>query len=359
MSERLWATLTAASDLVVTPPLLQPADIFVDLAGEEFRRRLFTTEDGEGRTLCLRPDFTIPVCSEHLASGRAAPTTYAYQGKVFRKRRASGEPEFSQAGTEWIGHADEMATDARLFALAMDCAGAVGLASVVRVGDAHVFDALTAALGLSLGWRGRLGAAFGDPARLASALARLARQGPAEGFVARLAPALARVDAAQARAIVDAIIGLPTASAPGGRTDADIAERLLEQAAGGAAGHAVEVIERFLALTVPLDRATDTLSAFARREGVDLDATLAAFAARADALVAAGIDTAAITFDAAFGRRIGYYTGFVFEVADAAWPDGEVIGGGRYDKLIALLDGGRSLPGVGFSVWLDRLPEDA
>ena len=356
MSDAVWSVLEAASEMVVSVPLLQPADIFVDLAGEEFRKRLFTTDDGD-KTLCLRPDFTIPVCYEHLAAHRDAPKTYAYQGKIFRKRRMSGDPEFTQMGTEWIGHGDEMGTDARLFALAMECAKAAGLAdTTVRVGDAHVFDALTKALGLSPGWRARLNAAFGDELRMTGALSRLGSPSASGGLASRLAPALARVNAKEARAIVDAVIGLPGAPPPGGRTDEDIALRLLEQASTADASHAADVIARFLPLTAPLSGAADRLRAFAAAEKLDLDPVIADFQRRTDALTAIGVDTARLTFDAAFGRRIGYYTGFVFEMIGIDGVN-EAIAGGRYDKLVALLDPSTSLPGIGFSVWLDRLPE--
>ena len=51
----------------VEPPILQPADVFVDLSGEDIRRRMFVTQDAAGHELCLRPEYTIPVC---LASPR-------------------------------------------------------------------------------------------------------------------------------------------------------------------------------------------------------------------------------------------------------------------------------------------------
>lgn len=358
--ERLMAVLGTASERAVTPAVLQPADIFVELAGEEFRKRLFVVEGPGGESLCLRPDFTIPVCLEHLASGHTAPTAYVYRGKLFRRRRAVGAPEFEQAGVEWLGHPSEMETDARLFALAMDCADAIGLVRrTVRVGDANMFTALTEALGLTATWRERLAAAFGDRERLAGTLARLSRREQADGIAARLGPALARVDPREARAIVEAVVGLPERGAAGGRTGADIADRILGQVApNGADAAAVAVMDRYFAIAAPLSEASDALCAFARTEGLALDGAIAAFDARVQSLLAHGVDTTAVRFDARFGRRIGYYTGFVFEMVDPAEPAAEVIAGGRYDKLAALLDPARSLPAIGFSVWLDRLPGD-
>ncbi|MEM8664506.1 MAG: ATP phosphoribosyltransferase regulatory subunit [Pseudomonadota bacterium] len=347
--------LAAASDAFVLPTVLQPLDLFVEIAGEEFRKRLFATEGANGETLCLRPDFTIPVCLEHLNSGREGPASYHYRGKIFRKHRMIGTPEFEQAGTEWIGHGDEFGTDAAVFALAMECAAAVGLVPRTRLGDAHIFEALIEGLALPASWRERLKAAFGDQARLDAALARLTAHDTADGIAARLAPALASVEPEQARAIVDAVVELPQGAT--GRSAQDIAERILEQAASkGADPQAASIIARFCEIEAPVDRAVDVLGEFAGEVGVELSAALEDFARRADALAKNGIDTAALQFQARFGRRLNYYTGLVFDMVDPAAPGAEVIAGGRYDKLMALLDPARATPAVGFSVWLDRIP---
>jgi ATP phosphoribosyltransferase regulatory subunit len=48
----------------IAPPILQPAEPFLDLSGEDIRKRMYLTADADGRELCLRPDLTIPVsCS--------------------------------------------------------------------------------------------------------------------------------------------------------------------------------------------------------------------------------------------------------------------------------------------------------
>ncbi|MEM9222234.1 MAG: ATP phosphoribosyltransferase regulatory subunit [Pseudomonadota bacterium] len=358
--DALLSRLEAASDSLVEPAVLQPLDPFVELAGEEFRKRLFATEGADGAALCLRPDFTIPVCLSHLNSHLqrppGEPVIYRYKGTIFRKHRTVGSPEFEQAGTEWIGHQDETTTDAAIFALAMDCAGAVGLSPVVRIGDAHIFDALVAGLQLPAAWHGRLTAAFGDPARLEAAVARLSAKDKSNGLASRLAPALAQVDAESARAIVDAVVGLSSQQVTSRSAD-EIAEHILEQAAdNGPDPAAAAVIKRFGSIQAPVNRAVDALGTFANEVGVDLSDALENFARRADAMTTHGIDTAAMGFEAAFGRRLSYYTGFVFEMGDPAKPGAEVIAGGRYDKLIALLKDGVSIPAVGFSVWLDRLP---
>ena len=91
---------------------MQPADPFLDMAGEDLRRRIFLTESETGEALCLRPEFTIPVCLDHIARQAGTPRRYAYLGEVFRQRR-EGRHEFFQAGIEDLGDTNIAAADAR------------------------------------------------------------------------------------------------------------------------------------------------------------------------------------------------------------------------------------------------------
>jgi ATP phosphoribosyltransferase regulatory subunit len=59
-----------------------------------------------------------------------------------------------------------------------------------------------------------------------------------------------------------------------------------------------------------------------------------------------------VIFDLGLVRRLGYYTGAVFEIYDPAL--GEPLGGGgRYDDLLGRF--GRPLPAVGFAIGVDAL----
>lgn len=59
-----------------------------------------------------------------------------------------------------------------------------------------------------------------------------------------------------------------------------------------------------------------------------------------------------VIFDLGLIRNIGYYTGAVFEVYDPA-IGAPIGGGGRYDELLGRY--GRSLPAVGFALYVDSL----
>ena len=69
----------------VNTPVIQPAEPFLDMAGEDLRRRIFMTESETGESLCLRPEFTIPVCLRHIETASVIPISAkssASAGKV-------------------------------------------------------------------------------------------------------------------------------------------------------------------------------------------------------------------------------------------------------------------------------------
>lgn len=344
-------------------PMLQPADPFLDMAGESLRGRIFLTENETGDALCLRPEFTIPVCRDHVLSKIAGPWRYAYLGEVFRQRRTGGS-EFFQAGIEDIGEADTAGADARSLADALALVGTIAPAIDwrVTVGDQAVFEAVVSALGLPRGWRRKLARAFGLDGQVDALLSVLGRPRAAtRDLPAPVAAALEEGDAALLLETVTERMETLGFTAASGRSAGEIAARLIEQATLDRARLApdeIAVLREFLGIRVPLSEAAAALEAFAARL-VDADSeamktVIAAFAVRAERLAAQGVDIARVTYDAAFGRPLDYYTGLVFEIGMDGAP-APVVGGGRYDRLLTLLGAAEPIPGVGFSVWLDRL----
>ncbi|AZO01110.1 ATP phosphoribosyltransferase regulatory subunit [Mesorhizobium sp. M9A.F.Ca.ET.002.03.1.2] len=338
--------------------VLQPADPFLDMAGEDLRRRIFLTESETGQTLCLRPEFTIPVCLDHIASQAGTPRRYSYLGEVFRQRREGGN-EFFQAGIEDLGDRDTAQADARSLvdAHALLSLALPGQALAVTLGDQTIFEAVLAALGLPRGWRMRLARAFGSAAMLEAALADLAnppRNGQLSGPVAALV-----LDGDLEGLSSHIVGGMEQAglSASAGRSPSDIARRLIEKAelrSVRLSNEAFSALKDFLAIHVPLNSAAQALETFATDAGLSLGAALDNFSARAKAIEAHGLPVEKIRYDAAFGRPLDYYTGLVFEIA-AQDSDRPLAGGGRYDRLLTLLGAKTPIPGVGFSVWLDRI----
>ncbi|MGS4987094.1 ATP phosphoribosyltransferase regulatory subunit [Roseibium sp. RP-7] len=363
--ETVLGLFKAAGHDEVSPPILQPADVFLDLTGEDIRRRLYLTSGTDGLDLCLRPDFTIPVCRHHLAQDAVKlPVAYCYNGPVFRQR-PDGLGEIPQLGAESLGRTDTAEADADLLALSVKALEEFGLSDIViRIGDETLFAAVLEGLDLPTVWRRRLRDLFGETDRLTAAITRMAGASSSDddsrdvrlGFLS----ALEGADPEAAHAVVEDLLSIAGISAVGGRTPSEIADRFLEQAAlaSGARGHdkAAETLSAYLALKADGASAAGMLRDFSRDFGLGLDTPIAAFEQRLAALAAKGIDPARLTFAAEFGRRLDYYSGFVFEIHAVNPPvEGPLVGGGRYDKLVTLLGAEDDVPAIGFSMWLDRI----
>lgn len=344
------------------PAILQPAEPFLDLSGEDIRKSLYLTTDASGEELCLRPDLTIPVARDYLASARAGhPAGFSYLGPVFRYR--NGRPgEFLQAGIESFGRKDHPAADAEMLALAIEATAAAGLAEVeIRTGDVALFTALIDALDLYPVWRRRLIKDFNRKVTLEQDLERLAVASAAtrneyEGVLA----ALAGSDRKAALALVTDLMSIAGATAVGGRTVAEIADRFLEQSTlkGGALPRdALNTIKRFLAIAGnPID-SVKQLRALAADAKLDIASAIDALEARVDLMAKRGIDLGQVRFATAFGRGLDYYTGFEFELHRKDGGDEPLVAGGRYDGLLSRLGAAAPIPAVGFSIWVEGLAQ--
>jgi ATP phosphoribosyltransferase regulatory subunit len=343
----------------IEPSVLQPASAFLDMSGEEIRGRLYLTSDAGGAELCLRPEYTIPVCLAHLASPQpGAEAQYAYLGPVFRARPGQSG-EMIQTGLESYGNPEIEAADAEILALALEAAEAAGSSALkVRIGDARVFDGVLGALGLPDVWLRRLrrGLAQGRPLE-----AVLNGGGQGANSQSGVLAALERADHAGAKALVEDLLAIAGIATVGGRSAGEIADRFLEQAAArsepGVNGDQQAILRRFLAISGDPDAASMELRGLAADARLDLRAALDSFDQRVGFLAARGMKLHEFVYVSAFVRDLDYYTGFVFEAVDAAFPQSRpVLGGGRYDGLARHMGASSDLPAVGAAIWVERLP---
>jgi ATP phosphoribosyltransferase regulatory subunit len=361
-ADALLRSFKAAGYHHAQPAILQPAEPFLDLSGEDIRRSLYLTTDPGGEELCLRPDLTIPVARDYLVSKRAGePAGYCYLGPVFRLR--AGKPsEFLQAGLESFGRTDRAAADAEMLALALEATAAFGLTDVnVRTGDVALFSALIDALNLYPVWRRRLIKDFNRKVNLAEDIERLTiatgtQRNEYEGVLA----ALAGSDRKAALALVMDLMSIAGATNVGGRSVDEIADRFLEQSTlkGGALPRdALDHIKRFLAISGNPVQALDQLRALAKETSLDITAAIDAFENRIAFMNERKIDLTTMRFSTSFGRGLDYYTGFEFELHRKGNGDEPLVAGGRYDGLLTQLGAADPIPAVGFSVWIETLAQ--
>ncbi len=359
----ICAVLESAGYARIEPEILQPADVFLDRSGEDIRLRTYVFTDPDGNELCLRPDLTIPTCRYHLehVSDLKAETRYSYLGPAFRfqrngARRLSSR-EFEQAGVEHFGMQDRERAEAQTVALAIKAVSAAGLKNYrVQVGDLGLFDALLAGIEMPDRWRDRLHHQFWRPEAFRNRLASLCEAGGSEHG---LAGDLSGKDEGEALRVAKQYLLDKAIAFIGGRTIEEIAARLHEKAADRICEplptKTAKKIEAYLSIQGSPLGAFDQISelelpgpAFAR--ALDL------YARRFALLSQLGVDTSNFTFCAEFGRNLEYYTGHVFQI-EAQGEQGpvQVVGGGRYDKLLCDLGASEPVPAVGFAIHTERL----
>jgi len=359
-ADNLLQSFAQAGYVHSEPAILQPADPFLDLSGEDIRKSLYLTTDATGEELCLRPDLTIPVARDYLASPRAGqPAGFSYLGPVFRYR-SGRKSEFLQAGIESFGRQDRPAADAEMLALALQAAGAFGVSDVeIRTGDVALFNALIDALDLFPVWRRRLIKDFNRNISLTDDIERLTlKTAPGRNEYEGVLAALAGSDRKAALALVTDLMSIAGTTNIGGRTVAEIADRFLEQAtlkAGALPRDAIGIIKRFLAIGGEPDGAVKQLRALAADAQLNISAAIDQFESRVGLMAKRGIDTRKIRFSTAFGRGLDYYTGFEFELHHKGNGAEPLVAGGRYDGLMTQLGAREPIPAVGFSIWVDAL----
>jgi len=365
MAARLRSAFTKRSYVPFDAPMLLPADVVLDRLGEDIRRRLLLVTAPDGRKMCLRPDFTIPVARSHIDAGTGLAGRYAYAGLAFRfpasgeQTRSSAEFYQAEAGVENFGDPDAAAADTEVLSATIAALGATGLGELqLTLGDVGLFSAFVEAQALGPGWKKRL---IGDFRRCETTKEILTSHEGSNTATPQsaLAQALAGMEESAARAMVEEVMAIAGTAPVGGRTTAEIAARFVAQAQFSRdrplSAEITARLNRLLGLNAAPRQVVADLEELAR-ETPGLGPAVGALERRFDLLEAAGVDLGGATFSAGFAGRIEYYTGMVFEIRAAASPQiGPIASGGRYDGFLTEMGAPSPVPAVGASVYVDRL----
>lgn len=259
------------------------------------REDLYQFFDRKGRTLALRPDMTTPIArlAATKMAGESLPLRLSYFAPVYRHRdrKAGSASEIWQAGIELIG-SDSAAADAEVIALTCAALAATGLEGFkIGLGHAEFVEGLFAE--------------------------------------AEMTPEVEEElkEAMVARDLVAFEKGVTNA-----RLAPDKAELLLSLAHFH--GTYEQALARFSGVgNGRVARALERLG------------TILQF------LTALGV-AGQVSLDLGLVRSLGYYTGVIFE-GYAPGVGSPVMGGGRYDNLLANFGG--DAPATGFALEMDRL----
>ena len=283
-------------------PVVEYAELLEGKLGDD-EKLIYRFADQGGRQLALRYDQTVPLARvvAQYAGQLALPwRRYAYGPSYRGERPARGRyREFYQFDADIVGSASPLA-DAEIVALLSDSLAALGFPDFVTL----------------LNHRQLIGG------------------------IARVSG----LDEAAAGSVYRAIDKFDKIGADGVR------EELLRSGVVPTAAAAI------LTLVQTEGEAGAVLNELAGHLASDERACAAIANLRAiiAALENLGISPARYTVAPRLARGLSYYTGLVFEAITPHWPEGSLLGGGRYDELIGQF-AGRPIPTVGLAFGIDRL----
>ncbi len=338
---RLMAGFSANGAVPVEPAALLPADILIDLYGEDLRARAYTTQDPILGEQMLRPDFTVPVAQMHMQS-EATAGRYAYAGSVWRRQEpGSDRPvEYLQCGFEAFGETNSAHADAQVFAILAEALRDAPVAPAT--GDMGIVMAGIEALETSIPRKTALLRHLWRPERFKRLLERYASPPAPSASRAKLLEATAAGKLDNYLAAQSPIIGLRGVNEVKAR-----AEVLLEDANTPPIPAAqVALLEQALAVSAPTREAIASLRKIAL-EMPALTPAINQIEERAETISGYEIDGFELPFEASYGRTtLEYYNGFVFGFTAEGREDlPQIAQGGRYDALTTAL--GRAVPAVG------------
>lgn len=283
-------------------PIVEYAEALEGKLGDD-EKLIYRFEDHGGRRLALRYDQTVPlarVVAQYAGELNLPWRRYAIGPSYRGERPARGRyREFYQADADIVGSSSPLA-------------------------DAEIVAVLTESL-----------EALGFPG-----FTTLLNHRQVIGGIARASG----LDEQAAGGVYRAIDKFDKIGADGVR------EELLKS------GVAAEAAERILAAIQIEGDPADVLEELSERLSDDARATAALSNLRAviGGLNEMGVAPERYKVAPRLARGLSYYTGLVFEAITPHWPEGSLLGGGRYDELVGLF-AGRPIPTVGLAFGIDRL----
>jgi ATP phosphoribosyltransferase regulatory subunit len=344
-TERLHGFFESLGAESVEPNLLQPADLLLDLYGEDIRARAYLTPDPLRGDLMLRPDYTVPVVQNHMQAGAKA-ASYTYAGKVFRKQETDIDRanEYIQVGYEVFGAQDSAQADADVFSAMWQALD--GFPLRVQTGDMSVLMVAVAGLRTTEERKAALLRHIWRPQRFRFLLERYAGISPQPksrrqllAIKDSLAHSEHNIGLRSAVEIEDRITHLhdDSLAAPISKTELDLLTCItqLRETYPNILAQLQDFAVDFPAISVAIVRLEKRLEEIEKR----------------------GIDTGELMFESSYGRTsMEYYDGFVFGFYDNTGKDFSLIAtGGRYDALTRRLGNGSELSAVGGVVRPDLL----
>ena len=338
LSDSILKTVKSNGFKYIELPSVIEANHIVQRSGESFRKFIFSFTDQGGNELCLRPDLTIVSCLRYLENNLKGKEKIFYNGQAYRKSENKKDSIVrNQVGFEIIGSRNEKNDDKEIINTSLKSLKNFNYSSgEITIGNVEIFNLLISKLDIPKRWKLRLSRHFWREDYFNDLLKRLETNSDVD-------PTIVEIDKKRYfRMLKD-----DQSTIIANRTIYEILSRFdkkIKDPRRPSKGRNIsKIIKEFLKIKCPINNAAKVLNKFFKKYKINLLVDQRYFPISKNK-----INKLNVTFSAAFGRQLEYYTGMVFKIDIKS--KSKIINccnGGRYDKLISDLGSKKQTPAVG------------
>ena len=338
LSDSILKTVKSNGFKYIELPSVIEANHIVQRSGESFRKFIFSFTDQGGNELCLRPDLTIVSCLRYLENNLKGKEKIFYNGQAYRKSENKKDSIVrNQVGFEIIGSRNEKNDDKEIINTSLKSLKNFNYSSgEITIGNVEIFNLLISKLDIPKRWKLRLSRHFWREDYFNDLLKRLETNSDVD-------PTIVEIDKKRYfRMLKDdqsTIIANRTINEILSRFD----KKIKDPRRPSKGRNISKIIKEFLKIKCPISNAAKVLNKFFKKYKINLLVDQRYFPISKNK-----INKLNVTFSAAFGRQLEYYTGMVFKIDIKS--KSKIINccnGGRYDKLISDLGSKKQTPAVG------------
>ena len=338
LSDSILKTVKSNGFKYIELPSVIEANHIVQRSGESFRKFIFSFTDQGGNELCLRPDLTIVSCLRYLKNNLKGKEKIFYNGQAYRKSENKKDSIVrNQVGFEIIGSRNEKNDDKEIINTSLKSLKNFNYSSgEITIGNVEIFNLLISKLDIPKRWKLRLSRHFWREDYFNDLLKRLETNSDVD-------PTIVEIDKKRYfRMLKDdqsTIIANRTINEILSRFD----KKIKDPRRPSKGRNISKIIKEFLKIKCPINNAAKVLNKFFKKYKINLLVDQRYFPISKNK-----INKLNVTFSAAFGRQLEYYTGMVFKIDIKS--KSKIINccnGGRYDKLISDLGSKKQTPAVG------------
>ncbi len=338
LSDSILKTVKSNGFKYIELPSVIEANHIVQRSGESFRKFIFSFTDQGGNELCLRPDLTIVSCLRYLENNLNGKEKIFYNGQAYRKSENKKDSIVrNQVGFEIIGSRNEKNDDKEIINTSLKSLKNFNYSSgEITIGNVEIFNLLISKLDIPKRWKLRLSRHFWREDYFNDLLKRLETNSDVD-------PTIVEIDKKRYfRMLKDdqsTIVANRTINEILSRFD----KKIKDPRRPSKGRNISKIIKEFLKIKCPINNAAKVLNKFFKKYKINLLVDQRYFPVSKNK-----INKLNVTFSAAFGRQLEYYTGMVFKIDIKS--KSKIINccnGGRYDKLISDLGSKKQTPAVG------------